>query len=579
MQKKEKHILQSTSITIIEELKSSSNEEENRQDITNKELKKEAKKRAKDRPIIKRMMQVFYGKEEPYREIIINSEPLERRVALLVNGVLERFEVERVNEQPMVGAIFQGKIQNHERGLKAAFVNIGQPKNAFLHYWDILPSAEDSAIEIISENKSHKGKQKEQISLSMIPDQYPIGTEVIVQITKARIGNKGPRTTTNISIPGRYLVLMPYSGQFGISRKIDNQRERDRLKKILCKLAIPEDMGIIVRTAGEGKKLRYFIRDLSLLLKKWREILAKIKNNNQPFCIYQEPNILERTIRDLLTEEIDRVIIDNTKDYKLILSIVKEVFPNSKSIINMFQENIPIFERFNIESQIYETFQRKVPLPSGGEIIIEETEALTAIDVNTGSHKGKTNDGKDYIFQCNLEAACEAARQIRLRNIGGLIILDFIDMKNRRNRKGILDCMRIEMKKDKAKAHILPISQLGIMQMTRQRNKKSISSGIYTSCPYCSERGIVKSTLSISVEIQRQIVSILRRLHNKNSYKRNFITILLHPINLERLRQEDRLHLARIENTYNANLSFLADSSYHVENFKILNSSTNEELK
>lgn len=547
-------------------------------------LRKESRDRAKKRPILQKIAAAISGnKNAPYRELIINAEPLETRVALLVDGVLEKFQVERSGENRMVGAIYRGKVQNLEPGLKAAFVDVGLPKNAFLHYWDILPAAEDKSVEIVRENQSEEQKRRrnEKPTLKDIPRLYPVGTDIVVQITKGQIGTKGPRTTTNLAIPGRFLVLMPYSGQCGISRKIEDRAERDRLKKILRTLTIPEGMGVIIRTAGEGKKIRYFIRDLHLLLRKWKEINDILESGKNPALLYQEPDIIERTVRDFLTEDIDRVLVDSPEAYTKMLDSVSEISTQSRRKIAHFKEDIPIFERFNIERQIEQTFQRKVPLPSGGEIVIEETEALVAIDVNTGSHKS-SKDGKDYIVQANLEAAREAARQIRLRNIGGLIILDFIDMKNKRDRNAVYNTMRREMESDKAKSHVLPISQLGIMQMTRQRHTESNISGIYTGCPYCAARGIVKSSRTMSVEIQRRVVSIVRHLRSvggRAQGEKIDLRILLHPTNLERLRQEDEQHLVDIEEAYNVGLSFRADPGYHVENFKVVDPTNGQELR
>lgn len=568
-----------TSPEILEELKSPPKEPSYKGPST-EELHDEAKERAKKRPLLQKIAQVFKREKEPFRELIINSEALERRVALLVDGILDKYEIERTGETRMVGAIFKGKIQNLEPGLKAAFVDIDMPKNAFLHYWDILPTANDNTIEFVRENETaEQVHRREKISIKDIPGLYPIGTEIVVQITKSQIGTKGPRVTTNISLPGRFLVLTPNSGQCGISRKIEDRKERERLKTILKTLTIPQGMGVIIRTAGEGKKSRYFIRDLHLLLKKWDAICKKIEESKKPILLDQEPSILERTVRDFLTEDIDRILVDKQVDYELICQAIEEISPRSKNKVTLFKEEIPIFERFNIERQIEQTFMKRVPLPSGGEIVIEETEALTAVDVNTGSHKGTSKDGKDYIVQANLEAAYEISRQIKLRNIGGLIILDFIDMKNRRDRKAVFDVVWNEMSKDKAKCHILPISPLGIMQMTRQRSQESTSSGMYVSCPYCQGRGIVKSVRSLSVEIQRKLVSIIRHYH-KGSRKQEPIRlkVLLHPIVLERLRSEDEKALIDIEESYNARLSFRADPSFHIENFKIIDPQTGQEV-
>ncbi|MFP4166375.1 MAG: ribonuclease E/G [Opitutales bacterium] len=550
--------------------------------IDPKELKSGATARARKQPLITRMAKALRQEKKSFTELIINSEPLEKRVALLQDGVLEKFDVERTGEAREVGAVFKGRIQNLEPGLKAAFIDIGEEKNAFLHYWDILPAANDNTIEIVRDNKSEtqRKREKEKVSIKDIPKLYPVGSEIIVQITKGQIGTKGPRTTTNIALPGRFLVLMPYSGQLGISRKIEDKKERARLKGILQKLTIPEGMGVIIRTAGEGKKDRYFVRDLHILLKRWEVINQRMEQSRQPTCLYVEPGIVGRTVRDFLTEEIDRVMVDKKEDYDAIIDEVNRISPRSRSKINLFKDDIPIFERFNIERQIEQTYMRCVPLPSGGELVIEETEALISIDVNTGGHKNKNKDGTDFILQVNLEAATEIARQVRLRNLGGLIIIDFIDMKAKKDRNSVLQRMRREMAGDKARNQVLPISTLGIMQMTRQRHSESHASGIYTDCPYCHGRGSVKAARTMSVEIQRRLISVVRHMRSRQGPNKEInLRVLLHPSNLERLRTEDEDLLLEIEQLYGVRLSFRADPIYHVENFKIIDVETGQEQR
>ena len=263
-----------------------------------------------------------------------------------------------------------------------------------------------------------------------------------------------------------------------------------------------------MRTAGQKKDERFFVRDLNFLLQQWNEIEAKIKSEESPTFLYQEPDLIGITARDFLTDDIDRVQVDKKDDYDRLLSIIQKVDPksNTRKKVSFFDEEIPIFERFNVERQIEQTFMRRVLLPSGGEIVMEETEALVSIDVNTGSHKGNRKDGKNFILQANIESAVEVARQMRLRNLGGLVIVDFIDMKNKSDQRKVFQKMKAAMAEDKAKHNILPISQLGIMQITRQRHDESNSSGIYEACPYCIGRGIVKSPRSISIEIQRKII-------------------------------------------------------------------------
>ena len=551
-----------------------------REPVNPSALRNEAQERSTQRPILQKILSLFQKEKADFRELIINSEPLEKRVALLVDGILDKFEIERESDNRMVGGIFKGRIKNLDAGLKAAFVDIGYSKNAFLHYWDMLPAAADSSVEVVRVNrKKSAAPRAAEPTVKDIPGLYPPGTDIVIQVTKGPIGSKGPRTTTNLALPGRYLVLMPYSDQCGISRKIEDSRERQRLRQLLNELTIPEGMGVIVRTAGEGKKPRYFVRDLHLLLRTWDEIQHKVQTEKSPCGLYMEPDIVERTVRDFLTEEIDRVLIDSPQDYERVLEMVSQISKRSRSKIVHYKDSIPIFERFNIERQIEQTFQRRVILPSGGEIVIDETEALIAIDVNTGSHKARPGDEKNTIFQVNLEAVQEISRQIRLRNIGGLIIIDFIDMKERRHRNQVYDSMLRAMSEDKAKTHILPISLLGIMQMTRQRQQESLASNLYTNCPYCHGRGIVKSATTMSVELQRKLSSIVRRLHARNDGKEYALRVLVHPSILERLRSEDADLLVRMEQNYGVKLAFRADPNYHVENSKIINAVTGEEYR
>src|SRR4051812_2054400 len=373
--------------------------------ISPADLKAGAAERAKNRPFLQKILAVFQKDKGAYRELIINSEPLEKRVALLVDGRLEKFEIERESDNRMVGGIYKGRIKNLDPGLKAAFVDIGYTKNAFLHYWDMLPAAFDSSVEVVRVNrKKNAPPRPAEPTVKDIPQMYPPGSEIVIQVTKGPIGTKGPRTTTNLSIPGRYLILTPFSEGCGISRKIEDPNERKRLKGLINELTLPEGVGVIVRTAGEGKKARYFVRDLHILLKTWEDITSKMKSERSPACLYQEPDLVERTVRDFLTEEVDRVLIDSKDDHSRTQALVAQISKRSAGKIALYKDSIPIFERFNIERQIEQTGQRKVPLPSGGEIIIDETEALIAIDVNTGSHKNRGGDEKNVIYAVNLEA-------------------------------------------------------------------------------------------------------------------------------------------------------------------------------
>jgi ribonuclease G len=523
---------------------------------------------------IHRVKRLIRPVKKSHKEVIINAEALETRVAVLEEGRLEEFTIERTSEERLVGSIFKGRVRNLEDGLKAAFVDIGFEKNAFLHYWDIVPSSFDSGVEIVERDGGRK-RDRPKITQKDVPRLYPPGSDLIVQVTKGPIGTKGPRVTTNLVLPGRYLVLLPNSDQSGISRKIENHEERQRLKKILRKLKIPDGMGVIMRTIGEGQRERYFVRDLALLLEEWNQIQESIRKRPSASVVFQEPDLIERTVRDFLTEDVERIVVDSAPAHDRMRSMIAKISKRSADKIRHYGEHQPIFDRFGITRQLEATFSRQVHLKSGGYLVVDETEALVAIDVNTGRHKsGK--DQEQTILKVNLEAAEEICRQLRLRNMGGLIVLDFIDMKSRRDQQQVYQKMREGLRRDRAKTHILPISQLGLMEMTRQRHTESVRSAVYDDCPYCKGKGKVKSAETMSVEIQRKLAEILKRRGRDESDFQ--LRIVVHPTVAQRLRVEDQKHMDEMEKRYFIKLLLRPDPGLHAEEYKIINAATNEEL-
>jgi len=523
--------------------------------------------------LVKKVQRLIRPEKKIHKEVIINAETLETRVAVTEDGKLEEFNIERTTEERLVGSIFKGRVRNLEDGLKAAFVDIGFEKNAFLHYWDIVPNQFDSGVEIVEREGRRPSRPK--ITQRDIPRLYSPGADIVVQVTKGPISTKGPRVTTNLVLPGRFLVLLPNSDQSGISRKIENPEERKRLKRILRELAIPDGMGVIMRTAGEGQQKRYFVRDLALLLEEWNGISERIKKQPMATCVFQEPDLIERTVRDFLTEDVERIVVDTQKAHDRMREMIMKISKRSAGKIKLYTDAQPVFDRFNVSKQLENTFSRQVNLKSGGCIVIDETEALVAIDVNTGRHKGG-KDQEALILKVNLEAAEEITRQLRLRNMGGLIVLDFIDMKSGRDRQHVYQRVKEGLRRDKAKTHILPISQLGLMEMTLQRHSESVHAAVYDDCPYCKGRGKVKSSVTMSVEIQRKLQEILKkRTRDENDFQ---LRIVVHPTVLDRLRTEDEKHLIEMEKRYFGKLSFRADTGMHAEQFKIVNVDTNEEL-
>jgi ribonuclease G len=512
------------------------------------------------------------GKKTTGIKLIVSCERLEKRVALLENNQLEEYTTERESDRNIVGAIYKGKVRNIEQGIKAMFVDIGFEKNAFLQFWDAIPAALDSGVEAVTRDGAKKKGQK--ITHKDVPKIYPAGSDILVQVKKGPIGNKGPRITTDISLAGRYLVLMPFNDQFGISRKIDDPRERDRLRKVLRTLEVPETMGVIIRTVGQGQRTRYFIRDLSILLQQWDDIQRGLEELPAPVCLFQEPDLIERTVRDFLTDEVDAVIIDEAKAYERVQDLVGQISSRARKRIQQYTGSQPVFDCFGVQAQIDAAFHRQVWLPCGGYIVIDETEALIAVDVNTGRNKG-AKDIDRTILQTNLEAADEICRQMRLRNVGGIIIADFIDMSSRKDQQAVYQRVKERLKRDKARTHVLPISQLGLMEMTRQRAAESLASTQFVPCPHCSGRGVVKSPMTMSVELQRALHSIMRK-HQDTVHE---VKVIVHPDLLNRLRTEDEEHLVDIERRYSGRLSFRSDPTYHQEKFVITNALSGEELR
>ena len=415
----------------------------------------------------------------------------------------------------------------------------------------------------------HKGK----ITVKDIPKMFPCGSELLVQVTKGPIGTKGARVTTNLTIPGRYLVLLPYSDHIGLSSKIDENKERDRLRKILRGLDIPDGMGVICRTVGEGRKALFFKRDLDMLLALWHKVETALETPHAPQVVYKEPTLLERTVRDLLTDDIDEIVIDSKEAFNYFKDAFHQfVGSDFDTKVVLHNRAEPIFKRYKVMEQAATIFQRVVQLPSGGYICIDETEALVAIDINSG--KSRAKDQNAAILKTNLEAAEEIARQMRLRNIGGQLVIDFIDMRSAQDRETINKAMRKFVSDDRAKTKILPLSKFGLMEMTRQREHESIQDVVYDCCPYCHGSGRVKSAISMSVEIQRRLKEILKRKQREKGLQ---IRVIMNPAVLARLKNDDADLLKELENQYGQALSFRADPTIHIEQFKLVDPQTGEE--
>jgi ribonuclease G len=511
-------------------------------------------------------------KDSMKRVIIVNAEALETRVAVLENGRLEEFQVEHESETRIVGSVFKGRIQNLEHDLQAAFVDIGLKKNAFLHYWDMMPD-DIQRMDIEEDMPRRRPGKRRRYTNEDIEKRFPPGSEIVVQVTKGPIGTKGPRVSAGISLPGRYLVLMPGASLKGVSRKIGDAAERNRLKKLLNRLILPENVGMIIRTAASGASRRSFVRDLKALLVSWQMLQEAINEKPAPACVYQEPDLVERAVRDWITEDIDRIIVDDRDRYEKVKDIASRISRRMKSRVQHYQGALPIFEHYEVERQLDDALRRKVNLKSGGCLVFDETEALIAVDVNTGRHKGSGSQ-EQAILDVNTEAVEEVARQLRLRNVGGLVVVDLIDMKSRKHQNAVYRAMKAALRRDRARTNVVPISELGLLEMTRQRAEAGVLSLMYVDCPYCHGRGSVKSTLSMSVDIQRQLRALMRK-HAKAKETAD-LQVTVHPRILQRLKTEDEQVLVSLQSEFSGRLSFRADPTKHIEYFSITDGQTGE---
>jgi len=424
------------------------------------------------------------------RKMLINaSEHEEFRVAIVEDQKLEEFYIETTARTQTKGNIYKGIISSIQPSLKAAFVNYGAIKNGFLQFSEIHPEY------FIKEPLQNKLK---------IEDVIKNGQEVMVQVTKEESGNKGAMLTTFISIPGRYLVLMPGSETRGISRQIHDEKDRDQFLEILNSLDLPKNIGVIIRTVCEGQTKTAIKRDLSSLMRLWNKIHEDVQDKKAPYLLYKEVDLAHRAIRDFYTPDIDMILVDDKNVVERLKNVMSIVSPRQKGMIKLHQEKRPLFAKYQLEEQIEDIFKNSVKLPSGGQIVIDQTEALVAVDVNTGkfSHQ-KGHD--ETIFRTNLEAAIEIARQLRLRDLGGLIVIDFIDMMNNKHIREVEKIIKVELKKDKAKTSVSRISKFGLLEMSRERIRPAITFSTTLQCPHCHGTGVIKSKEVIAVSFLRRI--------------------------------------------------------------------------
>lgn len=447
------------------------------------------------------------------RQVIINSTPHEVRVAVTENARLVDLFIERRHEQGLAGSIYKGRVTRVLPGIQAAFVNIGLPKAAFLHASDVFAPPDDECFgtegpatspdECAASNAAPRASDRTAGALAPIERRLSKGQELLVQIVKEPIGTKGARVSANIALPGRYLVLLPLTAHLAVSRRIESPEERERLIRAVQTLR-PRTGGLILRTASEGVSKREIRADLRFLRKLWERIATKAKGVDAPALVHHELDVILRTLRDLFTSDVSRVLIDDPRAHQRAVEFMEAMLPNARRRIDLYDHPEPIFERYGIEAQIARALERKVWLKSGGYIVIDHTEALTAVDVNSGRFVGTTNQ-EETALQTNLEAARVIGEQLRLRHAGGLIVIDFIDMEKPEHRKQVLAALGDAVKRDKVRSAILGFSELGLVEMTRKRTRENLLHRLCEPCRSCNGSGWVKSPATLTLDILRRV--------------------------------------------------------------------------
>ena len=507
------------------------------------------------------------------KELIINARPQETRVALVEDSILVELHTERKTGQELLGNIYVGKVTRVLPGMQAAFVDIGVERTAFLYvsdvHMDTLTIEGSMFADLVSDTDLNLDDLETHQTKLSSPTNYQIedllseGQHIMVQVSKEPIGEKGARLTSYISIPGRHLVLMPKVDHIGVSRLIEDKERKEYLKEIIREIR-PNNFGFIVRTISEDASVDTLRSEMDSLLELWTGIQKKGENRSSPGLIHEELPVSLRAVRDLFTKEVERLIIDSREEYRKISEFIRTVAPSLEYSIECYDGHAPIFDSFEIENDILHALEPIIPLKSGGHIVIEQTEALTAIDVNTGRYVGKTNLEKT-ILKTNLEAAEEIARQLRLRNIGGLIVIDFISMENKQNREEIHLTLQQTLKEDRAKTNVLPMSDLGLIEMTRKRTRPNLNSLLTEPCDHCEGRGRLKSKRTLCYEIFREIErECLIPGENSNVF------VSVSPLIGDVLRDEERKAVHALERKLKRRIIINIEEGFHPERYEVV---------
>ncbi len=490
------------------------------------------------------------------KKIIVNCDNRATRVALLENGKLVELDIERPLQYRVVGNLYKGTVANVLPGMQAAFVDIGLEKNAFLYVDDISTDWDE-------ESPPPSGNSIDKL--------LKVGEEIMVQVIKEPYGSKGARVTGQITIPGRYLVLVPGADYIGVSKRIESQAERDRLRREVENLK-PEELGLIVRTVAEGVDREVMAQDLQFLVQLWNRILSRFQQKVAPAILYQDLSLTCRIARDLFVEDFSSFMVDNEHEYDKVREIVDYISPHLKSKVKLYREDEPIFERYGVEKEIEKALARQVWLKSGGYLVFDETEALTVIDVNTGRYIGRRNLA-DTILRTNLEAAEEIARQVRLRDIGGIIIIDFIDMSIEEHRRKVLDKLNNSIKNDRTKTYVLGLTNLGLVEMTRKKVRQDLSEYLQQPCPYCSGSGRVLTPLVISTRVESEL-----KLELKHEKKRAVLVEMHHEVAAIIIGSGGG-NLKKLEDELGRHIFIRGVEDIHLEEYRIIARGSHKEIQ
>ncbi len=506
-------------------------------------------------------------------DIIINSNLREIRVALMENNQLVELFIEHKAHKGVVGNVYKGVVTKILPGMQVAFVNVGLEKAGFLYVGDIDVAdmlglePEEKAVPLNGDEEMGIPDEQDKPlraneHLVPIQDLLTEGQEIIIQVAKNPLGTKGPRITSFVTLPGRNLVYMPTTNQISVSRRIEDEAEKERLKNIVMDLKKPAG-GYIVRTASQGREKADFESDVNFLNRLWTNLKCKSENVGAPALLYEDLNLIFRSIRDLFDQGVQRLAIDNERDYKTCLEFCSTYLPHVADKIELYQGAAPIFDHYGIEIEINRALDRKVWLKSGGYISIDQTEALVAVDVNTGKYVGHS-DPEETILKTNLEAVKEIVYQLRLRNIGGLIIVDFIDMAKEESKEAVWNALSLALKSDRSRTNILKISELGLVEMTRKRVRESLSQTLGDPCDYCEGKGFIKSPTTICYDVIRSIERI-----GANPIGKKNIQVEVHPLIYDLLVEEESASLQEMENQYGVHIAVTVNAKLHQGKYKL----------